>query len=129
MEFRRVLFRSRPKTSLATAGWHTHCGSAREVFGRRPCGAACVAICQLRREHRHGRKGTMMEEKDWESLAAVCDLTMPELPLDKSPEEQLAFLREYLARVRQSTRYDCYTYVERKVADLEAAASSPFMDA
>ena len=39
-----------------------------------------------------------MEEKDWESLAAVCDITMPELPLDKSPEEQLAFLREYLAR-------------------------------
>jgi hypothetical protein len=71
----------------------------------------------------------MMEEKDWESLAAVCDITMPELPLDKSPEEQLAFLREYLARVRQSTRYDCYTYVERKVADLEAAAGSPFMDA
>ena len=71
----------------------------------------------------------MLEAEDWESLAALCDLTMPELPLDKPPEEQLAFLRVYLARVRQSTRYDCYTYVERKVADLEAAAVSPFMDA
>jgi hypothetical protein len=71
----------------------------------------------------------MLKAEDWESLAAVCDITMPELPLDKPPEEQLAFLRAYLARVRQSTRYDCYTYVERKVADLEAAAVSPFMDA
>jgi len=70
-----------------------------------------------------------MEKRDWETLTDVCDITMPELPLDKSPEEQLAFLREYLERVRQSTRYDCYTYVERKVAELEASIDSPFMDA
>ena len=51
--------RRRCRRQTATAAWHTHCGSAREVFGRRPCGAACVALCQLRREHRHGRKGTV----------------------------------------------------------------------
>jgi hypothetical protein len=70
-----------------------------------------------------------MEEKDWETLTTVCDITIPELPTDKSPEEQLQFLRDYLARVRESTRYECYTYVERKVAELEEAANSPFMDA
>ena len=70
-----------------------------------------------------------MDEKDWETLTSVCDITIPELPIDKSPEEQLHFLRDYLARVRESTRYECYTYVERKVAELEAADDSPFMDA
>jgi hypothetical protein len=70
-----------------------------------------------------------MEEQDWQTLTTVCDITMPELPLDKSPDEQLRFLRDYLARVRASTRYDCYAYVERKLAQLEAAADSPFMEA
>src|SRR5260221_9075871 len=70
-----------------------------------------------------------VEEKDWETLTLVCDITIPELPLDKSPEGQLRFLRDYLARVRESTRYECYTYVERKVAELEAAGDSPFMGA
>ena len=70
-----------------------------------------------------------MEEKDWETLTTVCDITIPDLPIDQPPEEQLRFLRDYLARVRESTRYECYTYVERKVAELEAAVESPFMDA
>lgn len=69
-----------------------------------------------------------MEEKDWETLMMVCDITIPELPTDKSPEEQLQFMRDYLARVRDSTRYECYTYIERKVVELEAAKHSPFMD-
>ena len=69
-----------------------------------------------------------MEEQDWQTLTTVCDITLPELPTDKPPEEQLRFLRDYLARVRASTRYECYTYVERKVAELEAAVDSPFMD-
>lgn len=69
-----------------------------------------------------------MEEQDWQTLTAVCDITLPELPTDKAPEEQLQFLRDYLARVRASTRYECYTYVERKVVELEAAIDSPFMD-
>ena len=70
-----------------------------------------------------------MEEKDWETLTEVCDITLPELPTDKSPQEQLRFLHDYLDRVRNSTRYECYTYIERKVAELESAADSPFMDA
>ncbi len=70
-----------------------------------------------------------MEEKDWETLTTVCDITIPELPVDKPLEEQLRFLRDYLARVRESTRYECYTYVERKVTALEAAVESPFMEA
>ena len=70
-----------------------------------------------------------MDEKDWETLTSVCDITIPELPIDKSPEQQLQFLRDYLARVRDSTRYECYSYVERKVAALEAATDSPFMEA
>ncbi len=70
-----------------------------------------------------------MDEQDWETLTSVCDITIPELPIGKPPEEQLRFLREYLARVRESTRYECYTYVEWKVAELEAADGSPFMDA
>ncbi len=70
-----------------------------------------------------------MDEKDWETLTSICDITIPELPIDKSPEEQLQFLRDYLARVRDSTRYECYTYVERTVVQLEAADGSPFMDA
>jgi len=69
-----------------------------------------------------------MEEQDWQTLTTVCDITLPELPTDKLPEEQLRFLRGYLARVRASTRYECYTYVERKVAELEGAVDSPFMD-
>lgn len=70
-----------------------------------------------------------MDEKDWETLTSVCDITIPELPIDKSPEQQLQFLRDYLARVRDSTRYECYSYVERKVAALESATDSPFMEA
>jgi hypothetical protein len=71
----------------------------------------------------------IIEEQDWETLTTLCDLAMPELPIDKSAEEQLRFLRDYLARVRESTRYECYAFVERKVAQLEAPIGSPFMDA
>jgi hypothetical protein len=70
-----------------------------------------------------------MEEEDWQTLAGVCDITLTELPIDKPPEEQLRFLRDYLARVRASTRYECYTYVEHKIAEMETAVDSPFMDA
>jgi hypothetical protein len=70
-----------------------------------------------------------MEEQDWQTLTSVCDITMPELPIDKPLEEQVRFLRNYLARVRASPRYECYTYVERKLTELEAAGDSPFLDA
>jgi hypothetical protein len=62
-----------------------------------------------------------METKDWETQTTVCDSTISELPTNKPLEEQLRFLRDFLARVRETTRYECYTYVERKVAELEAA--------
>jgi hypothetical protein len=70
-----------------------------------------------------------MNTTDWATLAKACPITPEALPLSRTPEEQLRFLREYLERARATGDYECYECVEHIVARLEVAAESPFMDA
>jgi hypothetical protein len=68
-----------------------------------------------------------MEAPDWDTLTTICDLSLPELPADTSANEQIQLVHDYLARVRAATRSACYTYVEPKVAESEAAEESPVL--
>jgi hypothetical protein len=63
------------------------------------------------------------------AIAGACPISVEELPLTGTPEEQARFLRDYLARVRDGEDYECYACIERVLTKLEAAETSPFMDA
>jgi hypothetical protein len=66
---------------------------------------------------------------EWTAIANACPISVEELPIAGTPEEQAQFLRDYLARVRDRDDYECYACIERVLTKLESAETSPFMDA
>jgi hypothetical protein len=70
-----------------------------------------------------------MGTPDWMAIANACPIPMEALPTSGTSDEQAQFLPDYLAGVRESKDYDCYTCVERVLAMLEEAAASPVMEA
>ena len=66
---------------------------------------------------------------EWTAIASACPISVEELPIAGTPAEQARFLRDYLARVGDGEDYECYACIERVLTKLEAAETSPFMDA
>ncbi len=66
---------------------------------------------------------------EWTAITDACPISVEELPITGTPDEQAQFLRDYLAHVRDSEDYECYACIERVLTKLEAAETSPFMDA
>jgi hypothetical protein len=70
-----------------------------------------------------------MVTHDLIAITSACPISVEELPITGTPDEQAQFLREYLAHARASGDYECYECVEHILTKLEAAETSPFMDA